>query len=188
VLFRLKVKPMDVYETIECILDANNGEVTGRTAVQKLVYLSKCVISELEIPPYKPHYYGPYSSAVSIALEKLVSYSFIDERRVPAYLYESYVYSLTGDGKKMMRLTRKQHQSTYKKIKNVVDTCREFCDLKPKPLSYASKVFFTLERLPKDQRKQELDNAVENAKRLGWDISPHDVKVGKQLLDNLKLV
>jgi hypothetical protein len=60
--------------------------------------------------------------------------------------------------------------------------------LRPTPLSYASKVYFTLEDLPKVQRREELENAVEKAKLLGWDISPHDVEVGKQLLQKLALV
>lgn len=179
---------MDVYETIECLLDLNDGEINGRTAIQKLVYLSKSVIPELDIPTYRPHYYGPYSSGVSMALEKLISYSFIDEKRVPAYDYETYVYRLTDDGKTTVHLTKKQHLTTYNKIKKVIRICRDFCDLRPTPLSYASKVFFTLEGFPKNERKQELKNAVENAKLLGWRISTEDARVGEELLVKLKLV
>lgn len=179
---------MDVYETIESILDANNGQIAGRTAIQKLVYLTKRVVPALDVPPYKPHYYGPYSPGVSMAVVKLVSYAFMDENRVPAYDYETYMYRLTNDGKKMVELTKRERPSTFKKIRQVVLTCKDFCDLRPTPLSYASKVFFTLEHLPKNRRSRELQSAVENAERLGWDISSEDVEVGKQLLQKLKLV
>ncbi|MEO9319691.1 MAG: hypothetical protein ABI361_03360 [Nitrososphaera sp.] len=180
--------PLDVFDTIELILDANGGQISGRTAIQKLVYLSKSIMPELDIPSYKPHYYGPFSPGVSMALEKLVSYSFVSENRVPASQFESYVYNLTADGKKIVKPVKKKHAVASKRISGIVKICKEFCELRPTPLSYASKVYFTLEDLPKVQRREELENAVEKAKLLGWDISPHDVEVGKQLLQKLALV
>jgi len=50
---------MDVYDTIYSILDANDGKIRGRTALQKIVYLSSRKIPELDVPPYAAHYYGP---------------------------------------------------------------------------------------------------------------------------------
>lgn len=187
-VFCLKLTPMDVYEVIECLLDSNDGEINGRTAIQKLVYLSKQTIPNLDLPAYKAHYYGPYSSAVSIALEKLVSYSFVDERRILNFDYETYGYRLTEDGQQIVEQIKTKNKTSYRKLNNLVNTCKEFCGLRSAPLSYASKVFFTLEELPKAKRSQELGNAAEKAKLLGWDISEDDVSVGTQLLEKLKLV
>lgn len=179
---------MDIFETVESVLDSNDGEINGRTAVQKLVYLSKVIIPELEIPLYKSHYYGPFSPDLGLALEKLVSYSFVDEVKIPGRMYEGYKYRLTPDGKDMVKIIKTDKAELYSKVKKVVTTCKEFCDLKIAPLSYAAKIFFMLEIHPPDKRKMSYDDAIKEASTLGWKISPDDVDQGVSLLEKLNLV
>lgn len=179
---------MDVYETVESILGANNGEIKGRTAIHKLVYLSNKTISGLTIPLYKPHYYGPYSPDLSLALEKMVAYSFIDEIKMPGYLYEGYKYQLTSDGQDMVNYIKDNSPEQYEKIEKLVTTCKEFCDLKTKPLSYAAKVYFVLEQRHEQEKTLQYDDAIKQAEYLGWEISREDIDQGVELLEKLKLV
>ena len=179
---------MDVYETVESILDSNDGEVRGRTAIQKLVYLSKAVIPSLSIPEYRPHYYGPYCSDLSLALEKMVAYSFIDEIKVPGHFFEGYKYRLTDDGKALVKNIKLQQTEQYDAVRKVIDTCRRFCELKISPLSYASKIFYMLKEYPEGKRNMSYDDAINRAQTLGWDISQQDVEQGVGLLEALKLV
>jgi len=182
------VNRMDIFETVEAILDSNNGEINGRTAVQKLVYLSSVIIPELEIPSYKPHYYGPFSPELGLALEKLVSYSFVDEVKIPGRMYEGYKYRLTPDGQDMVKIIKSDKPELYNKVKKVVTTCKEFCDLKIAPLSYAGKIFFMLEKHPAEKRKMSYSDAIKEASTLGWEISSDDVDQGVSLLEKLNLV
>lgn len=179
---------MDVYEVIESILDANGGEINGRTAIQKLVYLAQNTIPQLEIPPYKPHYYGPFSSELGLALEKLVSYSFVTETKVPGTMYEGYKYKLTTDGQKVIDSIKKEKKEEYEKIKGLVNTCKEFCELKTAPLSFASKMFYMLDAHKEDDEKLTIDEAIKNAKELGWKVSSDNVEQGAKLLEKLNLV
>ncbi len=179
---------MDVYEVIESILDANGGEIRGRTAIQKLVYLAHHTIPELEIPQYRPYYYGPFSSELGLALEKLVSYSFVSETKIPGTLNEGYNYGLTSDGQKVIDGVKNEKKEEYNKIKMLVETCKNFCGLRIAPLSYASKIFYMLDAQSDDSEKLTVDDAVKNAKKLKWKVSPNNVEDGTKLLEKLGLV
>jgi len=179
---------MNVYDTIALLLLANGGKIQGRTVLQKLVFLSSIIIPEIFGPPYKAHYYGPYSPKLSLALEKMVSYSFLEEVRMPGLMYEGYSYRLTKDGEDLANRAKTNHQSEFKKIEQILKTCDEFCNLKSPPLSFAAKVFFLLQRISPDQRKMTYKEAIKDAEHLGWDISKEDVEQGVELLKQLHLV
>ena len=83
---------MNSYDVIKAILDSDVDAAIGRTAMQKLAYLAMEKISGLDIPDYRPHYYGPYSAELRRALERMVRYSFVNERKIPGLTYEGYRY------------------------------------------------------------------------------------------------
>jgi len=177
-----------VYETIEAILDSNNGEIMGRTAIHKLVYLSKKTIDGLTLPIYKPHFYGPYSPDLSLSLEKMVTYSFIDEIKVPGKMYEGYKYRLTNDGQDLANHVKTTYRKEYEKINNLVTVCKKFCNLKIAPLSYAAKMYYMLESNKEAKKTMDYNDAISKAEKLGWEITADEVEEGVQLLEQLKLV
>lgn len=179
---------MDIYEIVEAILDSNNDEIVGRTAIQKLVYLSGKTIKELTIPVYKPHFYGPYSPDLSLALEKMVTYSFIDETKNPGKMYEGYKYRLTADGKKMADRVKDYSPDLCQKINYLVHTCKKSCGLRTAPLSYAAKIYFMLENNAEEKKQMNYDDAIETAEKLGWELTRDDINKGVELLKELKLV
>ena len=179
---------MDAYDVIESILDVNREGINGGTAVQKLVYLAHKVIPELEIPPYKPQYYGPHSSELSIVLVKLVSYSFVTETKILGTMHEGYNYKLTTDGQKIIDSVKEKKKDEYEKIKKLVNTCKEFCELKTAPLSFASKIFYMLDTQDEDTEKLSVDDAVKNTRELGWDMTSENAEQGIKLLEKLNLI
>ncbi len=175
----------DVHDTIYSVLDANNGTIRGRTAIQKLVYLSSKKIPELDVPPYVAHYYGPFSPGLGWALEKMVSYSFLYEASTPGSIYDGYTYGLTNDGQEIVKKTKEKYKDMFGKVAEIVKTCRDFCELKTAPLSYASKIHYLFCSEHKDD--MSFSDAVEYARKLGWNVSKDDVEQGAQLLERLNL-
>lgn len=178
---------MDVYDTIYAILDANDNAIRGRTVIQKIVYLSNEKIPDLDVPPYKPHYYGPFSQGLGWALETMVSCYFLYEDSPPQSMHEGYKYRLTTDGQEIARIAKERNVDTFEKIARIVKTCRDFCDLKSAPLSYASKIHYLLHSHETDGG-MPFSDAVEYAKKLQWKVSEDNVEQGVKLLEQLKLV
>ena len=177
---------MDAYEVIELVLDASKRSNVGRTAIQKLVYLAQAKTQSLDTLQYRPHYYGPYSSDLSLALERLVAHSFVDETL--GHQYEGYKYQLTSDGADIVSMLKESSTSEYQEIENIVNTCKELCGLGAKPLSCAAKVLFIQKNRPGNKGAMTVKDAKEQAKGFGWDISDEDIERGAAILERLDLV
>ncbi len=180
------VLQLNPYDTIVLILQASKGSLSGRTALQKLAYLSVVKTRKIEDLGFKAHYYGPYSAKLSLSLANMISYSFLEETHVPGKMYGGYRYKLTDDGKKIAEKIKENHQGIYEEIKGIVETCRKFCNLESAPLSYASKIHYILYKTSQNTMTEE--EAIKCAKDLGWDVTKDDVKQGVELLQKLKLV
>src|SRR2546422_9875161 len=75
------------------------GEISGRTRLQKTVYLLR---ERFGVPfklKFKPYYYGPYSDELSDIVENLVALGLVGEQR--RYLADGvveYLYKMTDAG------------------------------------------------------------------------------------------
>ena len=180
---------MDVRDIIRLILKANGGKIRGRTAIQKLVYLSCKSITKLKLPNYTAHYYGPYSSEVGDALEKLVSYKFVKETSSQNGNYIAYEYELTEDGNEIIddRIQNK-YKHEYDKIEKIVKICKKYCDdkLDINELSYAAKIYHILET-QHNSKYITLEEARKIAKDYNWKINPNGATHGVKLLEKLEL-
>ena len=177
---------MDVYDTIYSVLVANGGRVDGRTAIQKLVYLSGQKIRGLDVPPYEAHYYGPFSPGLAWALAKMVSYSFLYEANISGSAHEGYTYGLTDDGREIAKRAKEAHGGAFGRVAGIVRTCRDLCGLRAAPLSYASKIHYLLSSHG-PEGGMSLSDAVAYARELGWNVSEDNVEQGVQLLERLEL-
>ena len=177
---------MDVYDTIYAVLTANDGKMGGRTTIQKIVYLSSKKIPQLDVPSYKAHYYGPFSPGLGWALETMTSYSFLYEARRPGTMYEGYTYGLTDDGKEIASRAAKKYPDIFKKIQETVKICKDFCELKTAPLSYASKIHY-IANSDMSRNDMSFSDAVDYARKLGWKVSKEDAEQGAELLERLEL-
>lgn len=175
---------MHVYDMIYAVLDANDNKIRGGTTLQKIIYLASKKITDLGVPPYKAHYYGPFSPGLSWALEKMVLNCFLYENNIPGY--EGYEYGLTDDGREISRIVKKREKDKFEEIAEIVNMCKKFCKLKATPLSYASKIHYLLDSHETDD-KMSFSDAVDYAKELRWQASKDDVKHGVKLLEKLEL-
>ena len=120
-------------------------------------------------------------------MDKLVSYSFVSEATIPGRLYEGYSYDLTGDGMEISKDTEGEHGDEFGKIGGIVKTCKACCGLEAVSLSYASKIHHMLNSREEGEARMSFRDAVTNATRLDWKISPGNVKKGAELLERLEL-
>ncbi len=70
---------MNAYDFVHLTLFAYNGELQGRTKLQKTVYFLGVFTESLDDLGYRPHYYGPYSAAVADAVSRLKALGFVME-------------------------------------------------------------------------------------------------------------
>lgn len=178
---------MDLYDTIESIIDSSGGSVRGRTAVQKLVYLAKQKIPELDVPEFRPHYYGPYSAEVAMSLSRLVQFLFVSESRIPGNIAVGYEYRLTRDGNEVLDGVKRDQVQTYRSIRDFVQKCKSLCDLNILALSFASKVHYMTVNSPARAPSTSRDNLRAYAESLGWKMDPGEIDVGIRLLEDLDL-
>ena len=178
---------LDVFDVIALTIHANKDEITSKTTVQKLIYFHTVMIKNLDIPDYVHHYYGPFSREVSIALDDMSEFSYINQNIISSY-YETYSYNLTKNGIKYAESAKGKYPKEFKTISTTLKTCEEYCRLEPAPLSYAAKVHYVLEN-SRDQSQDKYlpENVKTTAKNFGWDISLDEASEGFKLLKKLGL-
>lgn len=179
------MEPIDVYDAIALTVHANYGRIDGRTAIQKLVYLSSRKLPNLDVGEYRHHYYGPFSRKVAAALAELAASSFMSESPLPGP-YGGYSYALTDNGKSFAEKAEKKHGDAFGTISKIVTECRTHCDLRVMPLSYAAKAHYIM-ALDEGQ-KYTAEQVREAGKDFDWEISDEDVKEGINLLVKMNLV
>ena len=179
---------MNVYDTITLTIYSNDGIINGRTTIQKLIYFNSIKISNVDIQTYTHYFYGPFSSEVAIALEKMVILSYVNEISYSGF-YDTYKYQLTEKGKQYAKRLLLEYPQEFKKISDIVIKCKKFCELKPKPLSFAAKAYYILINTDEGRKgKYDLDDVRDVAENFDWSISTEDVKTGVSLLQELNLV
>ena len=91
-------------ELLLLLFHLNNGSITGRKRIQKLVFLLK---RQSKIPfsfDFKPYFYGPYSENLAQTIQFLTGFGLLKERVLPHESgFVQYSYSLTPDAKRMLR-------------------------------------------------------------------------------------
>jgi len=178
---------MDVYDAISLTIHSNENIIEGRTAIQKLLYFQTVKIPTFSIP-YRHYFYGPFSRDVASALEDLSAFSYVNEI-VHSGLYDSYSYELTKKGNKYAETKTKQFPKEYEKILEIIKICKEFCDLKSAPLSYAAKSYYILTSTEEGRKGKYTNEDVRNiGKNFDWNIAEDDIETGISLLQKLNLV
>ena len=178
---------LDVFDAIALTIHAHDDQIVSKTSIQKLVYFHTVTIRDIDISDYTHYLYGPFNRQVSIALEDMSEFSYIDQNVVSGY-YETYNYKLTENGIKYAKNAISKYPKEFKVIKKTIRVCKEHCKLKPTPLSYAAKAHYILSN-SKNQLKKFTPEDVKNiAKDFDWKISKEDALTGLRLLQKLNLV
>ena len=179
---------LDVFDAIALTIHANNDEIISKTTVQKLIYFQTTMIQNLNISNYTHHFYGPFNREVSTALEDMSEFSYIDQNIISGY-YETYNYKLTENGVRYAETAKEKYYEEFKIISKILEICRNYCELRPTPLSYAAKAHYILANSSdKIQDKYSAEDVKTIAKDFDWNISSTDALTGLKLLQNLDLV
>lgn len=174
---------MDGSGVLASLLKSNGGEIRGRTAIQKLAYFAHCKFPNLDVPPYTPHYYGPFSAGLGQVLANLVSLGFVNENRV-AGGYVGYAYALNQDGQRLSEDAQNENPKDFDDISRTVSVCNDHCGLDIPVLSAASKIHYLIT----EGGKMTLKEAIEYAEELQWIIKTENAQKGEALLRKLNLV
>lgn len=179
---------IDVFDTIALTLYANdNNKITGRTAIQKLIYFHTMTVENLHISDYVHYFYGPFSHYVANALESMSEFSFIDRRVISSY-YETYEYELTRKGIEYAKDAKRKYLDEFETISQIVQICKEYNGLTSTSLSYAAKAHYILAKSGNGHSGYSAKDVREIAKDFDWEISPDDAQNGLELLQKLDLV
>lgn len=179
---------LDVFDAIAMTIHANRDEIVSKTSIQKLIYFHTLTVKEIDISDYTHYFYGPFNRQVSIALEDMSEFSYIDQNIVSGY-YETYKYKLTENGVKYAENAARKYPDQYKTMQKTIQICKEHCELKPSPLSYAAKAHYVLSNSRGQLKEKFTPEDVKNtAKDFDWKISEEDASTGLELLQKLDLV
>jgi len=180
---------LDAVDAVELVFYANNYEVPGRTALQKLVYLASRRVPGSKVD-YVPHYFGPFSAKVAEILSELCYAGRAYEVRIPFGAHAGFEYHLTDLGKDLVKIALDdQPPSTAETIKETVRTCKADCDLRAADLSCAAKVHYAMTKyatrgLPEPKNVMDIHNI---AYGLRWNITEDNIRAGYALLRKLDL-
>lgn len=184
---------MATYDFVHLALLALDGEIQGKTKLQKTMYFLGLLTGQIDDLGYRPHYYGPYSAEVAQAVERLKTVRFIDQDiRGGSAVDQSgfevcrYDYRLNEDGRKVAKEKKARNTNLWNSIQNAVKKFRDAGDLDYMKLSIAAKAFFLLDKAPGDTAtEQELALM---AKRFGWQVTPDQLREAAGFLKRLGLV
>lgn len=179
---------MIIFDAILATIRAAGGSITGRTAIQKLMYFEN--VSKVVDIKYRPHYYGPYSAEVAGAIQELIDLDFLKEEIETAKTtgfpvpddWKRYRYTLTSDGTKVVELLDRENEEEINKISNLVRTCQETVNLDANMLSYSAKVYYIISSQSKPMTVHEIQKT---AGSFGWNLSQNDINDAVDLLKQL---
>ena len=173
------------------ILSANGGSISGKTLLQKRAFfVSEHLGAEMG---YHAHYFGPYSPVIDAAVGRLKSLGFIDEhteefgrRDAVGFEWRKYTFSLTGDGRKVLRRIEATQPETVEAVAGYLQIMRDAGDNGDYVnLSIAAKTIFILSQLEGPINCEELRKT---AAKFNWDIKPAQLDSAIAFLARLNLI
>jgi uncharacterized protein YwgA len=189
---------LDRDDLLLAVMRADGDGVKGRTRLQKIAYLvvqmlrKKGVQAESE-SEFEPHYYGPYNSSLTAAVQAQVSRGLVQESLenhlsagFPGHDFEvqRYVYALTDKGRVAAKWRRDQKpeefDSAMEAAQKVVATKADL-----QVLSWAAKLHLVVKQ---EGRQTTLQAARERARALGWSLSQEQLQKALDVLVRLRLI
>jgi uncharacterized protein YwgA len=179
---------MKTYDFVHLVLNAAGGHIEGRTKLQKMVYFAGVLTKNEPELGYRAHFYGPYSSEVAAAVDKLRALNFLQQTVAGGGLLDRrgfevarFDYQLTDDGKLIAEEKAKADPDTWKLIKAAVNRLVKSDSNDYVKLSIAAKAFF----LRRTAGKPTSEDLTKISRHFGWDVSQDEYD---QALDWLKSI
>ena len=161
-----------------------NGEIRGRTTLQKLTYFEG--IKTKINTGHKPHFYGPYSRTIADSLALLVSIGVVEEDfNSIGDQRAAYTYRLTEVGRKIAKSLAKRFGDIYPVFVETTNKSNAESNLNPRVMAVASKIHYTA--IKSNKSKMTFSEIKEEATKLGWKLQSDEIGAGAKLLVSLGL-
>ena len=183
---------MKAYDFVHLVLHAADGKIQGRTKLQKIVYFAGVLTDKLDELGYRAHYYGPYSSKVTGAVEELRGLGFLEQRVAGGGAFDHqgfevarYDYELTEVGKDIAEEKARIRPRMWEKIRTSVGQLQNADVSDYIKLSIAAKAYFLLDRA---HERVTVSHLVTMGEKFGWKVSKQQVVDASKWLEKLDLV
>lgn len=183
---------MTTYDFVHLVLYAAGGEINGRTKLQKTVYFIGAMTGRLDRLGYRAHYFGPYSSDVSAALDQLRSLKFLSQQVASVGVVDAngferarYDYKLTDDGVMIAQEKATKNPTEWQLIQGAMAKLKRTNVDDYVKLSIAAKSLF----LSHVSGKLESPEArSDQTSKYGWAVSPDQFREADRLLQAIELM
>jgi uncharacterized protein YwgA len=183
---------MKAYDFVHLVVYAANGEIQGRTKLQKMVYFTGLLTGTLDELGYRAHYYGPYSATVTAAVDELLSLGFLEQHIASGgaidprgFEVARYDYRLTEDGKAIAREKAVLRKHKWENINRAVTQLEKAGVNDYMKLSIAAKAYFLVDRA---KTPVTIGRLVQMGEQFGWKVSKDEVRDASDWLESLNLV
>lgn len=182
---------MTTYDFVHLVLLASGGRMQGRTKLQKTVYFVGALTDQLETLGYRAHYYGPYSSDVSGALDELRGLGFLTQNVSTGSSYDSkgfemtrYDFALTEAGTLVGEDKSRIHPDEWSRIQEAVERLAKAQAEDYVKLSIAAKSYF-MQKVSK--RVIPAEERSRTSVEFGWAVTPEQFEEADLLLASINL-
>ncbi|MEA3225632.1 MAG: hypothetical protein U9Q07_06740 [Planctomycetota bacterium] len=183
---------MKTYDFVHLSLYALGGNIKGKTKLQKTIYFLGILTNHLDELGYCAHYYGPYSSDVAEAANRLRSLDFLEQTVMSGGAIDSrgfevarYDFSLNNEGKDVAELKKKRYSTLSEDLDTAVRKFRTGEDIDYQALSIAAKTHFLLEKKGGKATVTEIEKI---ARKFGWSVDKTEIEKATCFLEEIGLV
>lgn len=183
---------MNTYDFVHLGLYAVGGQIKGKTKLQKTMYFLGRLTNHLDELGYGAHYYGPYSSEVAQAADRLRALGFLEQTVASGGAVDSrgfevarYDFSLNQDGKKVAESKKNLHPDLWKEISEAGTKLQSAGDTDYRALSVAAKTDFLISESGGEATINEIEDI---AQKFGWSVSKEEIQQAGDFLKKVGLV
>ncbi len=182
---------MTAYDFVHLALSAVGGRIEGKTKLQKTIYFLGKFTSNLDMLGYRPHYYGPYSSDVAAASDRLRSLGFVDCNIASGGRLDSRGFevarcdfTLNVEGVRLAKSKAERYPRLWEDLQKAAARLEGAGNPDYKLLSVAAKTDFMLE----NREKATTGELSKLARTFGWTVSDDEVLEAGKFLEKVDLV
>lgn len=183
---------MTTYDFVHLAFLALDGEIKGKTKLQKTIYFMGLVAGIEDELGYRPHYYGPYSPDVAAAVERLRTLGFLDQSVVGSGTADTrgfevarYDYRLNEAGRGVAEQKRSSMPEVWERVTTAAKSMETLLKQDYMKMSIAAKTLFLLRER---EGHASMGDLAALAPRFGWSVTAEQVQEAAKLLQEAKLV
>jgi uncharacterized protein YwgA len=183
---------MNTYDFVHLAFHAMGGEIKGKTKFQKTIYFLGLLTETVDDLGYRPHFYGPYSSEVAGAADRLRALGFATQTAASGGAVDQagfevarYDLRLTEEGTRMAQAKAKKYPEEWDKLGKAAEILKNANEQDYVKLSIAAKTCFMLGQRRGIARIKDLVALAEN---FGWSVTPDQVRDAARFLASIGMM